>query len=132
MDLSGSFQPYNTNAPRATSLPAVLTFNTSFVLFAPSVRGDGAFEFLLLGRSNRNYTVEYTTDFNGWTNLTNVTLPGASATVVDPGAINAPSRFYHARLNPYVTGRGLSSPQQCTSDDAVQDSQDAPYETSYG
>ncbi len=84
----------------ATSLPAVLTVNTSFVLFAPSVRGDGAFEFLLLGRSNRNYTVEYTTDFNGWTNVTNLTLPGPSATVVDPGATNHTSRFYRARLNP--------------------------------
>ena len=89
LGLPGSFQPYNTNASSATSLPAVPRVNTSFVLFAPSVRGDGAFEFLLLGRSNRNYTVEYTTDFNGWTNVTNVTLPGAQATAIDPGATNA-------------------------------------------
>ena len=84
----------------ATSQPAVLMVNSSFVLFAPSVRGDGAFELFLLGRSNRSYAVEYTTDFNGWTNVTNVTLPGPSATVVDPGATNAPARFYRARLNP--------------------------------
>ncbi len=84
----------------ATSLPAMLTVNTSFVLFAPTVRGDGAFEFRLLGRSNRNYTVEYTTDFSGWTNVTNVTLSSAQATVIDPSASNASSRFYRARLNP--------------------------------
>ncbi len=84
----------------ATSASASLTVSTVFVLLAPSVRGDGAFEFTLVGTSNRNYTVEYTRDFSGWTNVTNLTLSGPQATVVDPGATNDTSRFYRVRLNP--------------------------------
>jgi hypothetical protein len=97
----GAYSVVVTNAGgTATSAPASLTVSTVFVLLSPTVRGDGAFEFTLMGRSNRNYTVEYTTDFNGWTNVTNLTLPGPQATVIDPGATNAPSRFYRVRLNP--------------------------------
>jgi hypothetical protein len=97
----GAYSVVVTNAGgTATSAPASLTVSTVFVLLSPIVRGDGAFEFTLMGRSNRNYTVEYTTDFSGWTNVTNLTLPGPQATVIDPGATNDTSRFYRVRLNP--------------------------------
>jgi hypothetical protein len=78
----------------------VLRVNTKPLLANSHVRGDRAFEFTLLGRSNRNYTVEFTTDFVGWTNVTNITLTAPQATVTDGGATNANSRFYRVILNP--------------------------------
>jgi hypothetical protein len=97
----GAYSVVVTNAGgTAISAAASLTVSTVFVLRSPSVRGDGAFEFILMGRSNRNYTVEYTTNFDSWTNVTNIVLPGPQATVIDPGATNSNSRFYRVRLNP--------------------------------
>ena len=67
---------------------------------AAGQHGGSAFHFTLLGRSNRNYSVEFTTDFSGWTNVTNITLSGPQAVVTHGGASNATSRFYRVRLNP--------------------------------
>jgi hypothetical protein len=97
----GMYSVFVTNAVgNATSLAALLRVNTKPFLANSHVRGDGAFEFTLLGRSNRNYAVEFSTDFVGWTNVTNITLPGPQATVTDGGATNATSRFYRVKLNP--------------------------------
>jgi hypothetical protein len=64
------------------------------------MRGDRAFEFTLFGQSNRIYAVEFSSDFNGWTNLTNITLSGLQAPVTDSRATNAPARFYRVRVTP--------------------------------
>jgi hypothetical protein len=97
----GMYSVFVTNeVGSATSLAALLRVNTKPFLANSHVRGDRAFEFTLLGRSNRNYTVEFSTDFVGWTNVTNITLTGPQATVTDGGATNASSRFYRVKLNP--------------------------------
>ncbi len=96
----GLYSAIVTNAAgSATSASAVLQVNTAASLFAPQIRSDGVFQFTLLGRSNRNYSVEYSTDFAGWTNLTNLTLPGSQAPITDV-ASNATWRFYRVRVNP--------------------------------
>jgi hypothetical protein len=64
----------------------------------PHQRGDGFFEFTLLGQTNRSYAVEFTSNFGGWTNLTNVTLSTPQAPVVDRTSTNAALRFYRVRL----------------------------------
>jgi hypothetical protein len=87
-------------AGNATSLPVLLSVSTQPFLANPRVRADRVFEFTLVGRTNRSYTVEFTTSFNGWTNLTNITLTGPQSPVTDGGSSNAPSRFYRVRVNP--------------------------------
>jgi hypothetical protein len=88
------------SAGSATSQPAQLRVNTSAFLTRAKVRGDGAFEFQIVGQSNRTYEVQFTTNFDGWTPLTNVFLNGPQAPVVDPARTNTASRFYRVRLNP--------------------------------
>jgi hypothetical protein len=74
--------------------------NTQFFLTQPTLRPDRVFEFQLNGVSNRSYSVEFTTDFTGWTNVTNITLTNAQTTVSDGTSSNAPARFYRVRQNP--------------------------------
>jgi len=50
-------------------------------------------------RTNRSYSIDWTVDFNGWTNLTNITLTSPTAPVTNPST-NAAARFYRARLVP--------------------------------
>ena len=77
--------------------PLIRTINSA--LFVKPDR-NGAFEFTLMGRSGRSYSVEFSTDFSGWTNLTNITLGSPQAPAVDVGASNGVSRFYRVRSNP--------------------------------
>lgn len=86
-------------AGQVFSLPAQLTVSSQPFLANARLRPDGVFEFTLMGRSNRSYAVEWTPDFSGWTNLTNITLPGPQAPVTNP-ATNATIRFYRARQLP--------------------------------
>ncbi len=86
-------------AGQALSLGALLQVSSQPFLADPHLRLDGVFEFTLVGRTNRTYSVEWTADFNGWTNLTNITLTGPQAPVTNPST-NAAARFYRARLEP--------------------------------
>ncbi len=97
----GMYSVFVTNpVSTATSQAALLRVNSKPFLANSHLRVDGVFEFTLLGRSNRNYTVEFSTNFTGWTNVTNITLTAPQATVSDGGATNANSRFYRVKLNP--------------------------------
>ena len=86
-------------AGQALSLAAQLTVSTKPFLANPHLRPDGVFEFTLVGRTNRTYNIDWTPDFNGWTNLTNITLTSPQAPVTNPST-NAAARFYRARLVP--------------------------------
>ena len=87
-------------AGTATSLSALLTVSSQPFLANPQVRPDRAFEFTLSGPTNRSYTVEFSTNLSGWSNLTNFILGSPQAPVTDVGASNAPSRFYRVIMNP--------------------------------
>jgi hypothetical protein len=78
----------------ATSLSAQLRINVAPFLGQPKVRPDRTFEFKLNGPTNRTYSIEYTTNFNSWTNLTNFLLTVPQTTITDLSASNAPTRFY--------------------------------------
>jgi hypothetical protein len=94
----GLYSAVVTNAAgTATSLAAQLRINVAPFLGQPKVRPDRVFEFKLNGPTNRAYTVEYTVNFTGWTNLTNFTLTTPQTTLTDPGASNNTSRFYRVR-----------------------------------
>lgn len=82
------------------SLPATLQVVGGAHLLSPQMRGDGVFEFTLFGQGSQNYTVQYSTDLSGWTNLTNITLSSPVAPIIDPSATNAPMRFYRVRREP--------------------------------
>jgi hypothetical protein len=56
--------------------------------------------FVLSGETNRYYVTEYSPNLVSWTPLATNYLSGAEATVGDPGATNAPVRFYRARWSP--------------------------------
>ena len=84
----------------AFSAVAQLQVSVAPFLTAPLRRGDGAFEFILHGRTNRNYTVEFSVSLTGWTNVTNILLSSPQSPVVDAAATNAASRFYRVRLEP--------------------------------
>jgi hypothetical protein len=88
------------SAGMATSLSAQLRVSVAPFLASPRWRGDGAFEFQINGQTNRNYAIEFTTNFNGWTNLANLTLTNSQTMVIDSTASNAPTRFYRVRTNP--------------------------------
>jgi len=97
----GFYSAVVTNAAgTATSLAARLRVSSAPFLASPRLRGDGAFEFQLNGQSNRNYAIEFTVNFGGWTNLTNVLLGNPQTTITDFTASNAPARFYRVRTNP--------------------------------
>ncbi|HTD68223.1 MAG TPA: hypothetical protein VK846_16990, partial [Candidatus Limnocylindria bacterium] len=87
-------------AGQAQSLAAQLRVNVTPFLAGPRVRTDGAFEFTLNGQTNRNYTVQSSTNLSAWTDVTNMTLGNPAGTVADLNATNAASRFYRVRLNP--------------------------------
>jgi len=96
----GLYSVFVTNvAGQALSLAAQLTVSSQPFLANPHLRPDGVFEFTLVGRTNRTYSIDWTPDFNGWTNLTNITLTSPQAPVTNPST-NAAARFYRARLEP--------------------------------
>jgi hypothetical protein len=98
---AGFYSCFVTNvAGNATSLSAELRVSSQSFLSEPRLRGDGAFEFKLNGQSNRTYMVEFTENFGGWTNVTNITLTSPQGIVVDGGATNASSRFYRVHVQP--------------------------------
>ena len=82
------------------SAVAQLQVSVAPFLTVPLRRGDGAFEFILNGRTNRNYTVEFSVSLIGWTNMTNILLTRPQTPVVDAAATNAVSRFYRVRIDP--------------------------------
>ncbi len=84
----------------AFSAVAQLQVSVAPFLTAPLRRVAGAFEFTLNGRTNRNYTVEFSVNLTGWTNVTNILLTSPQSPVVDAAATNAVSRFYRVRLEP--------------------------------
>jgi hypothetical protein len=85
-------------AGTAASLGAELRVNSQPFLANAHVRGDGFFEFTIVAQTNRIYAVEYSANFNGWTNLTNVNLSAPQTLVVDPGSTNTAMRFYRVRV----------------------------------
>jgi hypothetical protein len=87
-------------AGTATSLSARLRVSVAPFLASPRLRGDGAFEFILNGQTNRNYAIEFTVNFAGWTNLSNVLVTNPQTTIIDATRSNAPTRFYRVRTNP--------------------------------
>ncbi len=97
----GLYSVFVTNvAGNATSLQAQLRVNSAPFLGSPKLRADGAFEFKLNGATNRVYAVEFTTNFTGWTNLTNFNLSSPQTTIIDSTASNANTRFYRVRTGP--------------------------------
>ena len=87
-------------AGQAFSQAAQLRVNTAPFLTLPQLRGDGAFEFTLNGQTNRQYRVEYTINFGGWTNVTNITLSNPQAPITDHAASNSSARFYRVYITP--------------------------------
>ncbi|MGH7968279.1 MAG: hypothetical protein ACREIC_06065 [Limisphaerales bacterium] len=58
---------------------------------------DGSFTFTLVGVANGRYVIQFTSDWNEWTNLsTNSLMANGYATIADPQAAEATQRYYRA------------------------------------
>jgi hypothetical protein len=84
----------------ALSAAARLTLSSSAFLTGSQLLGNGAFQFTVVGQSNRTYAVEFSTNLSTWTNLTSVTLTNTTSTVTDATATNSKTRFYRLRASP--------------------------------
>ena len=83
----------------ALSAPARLTLSASAFLTGSQILANGAFQFTIVGQSNKTYAVESSTTLSSWTNLTSVTLTNTTGTVTDPAATTNKTRFYRVRGN---------------------------------
>jgi hypothetical protein len=58
---------------------------------------DGSFSFTLVGVASGRYVIQFTSDWNEWTNLSTNSLPtNGYATIADPHAAEATRRYYRA------------------------------------
>ena len=64
------------------------------ILKQPRLASGGSFQFLLFSQSGETYTVQFSTNLTNWMTLTNVSEGTNPVRIVDPGASNAPVRFY--------------------------------------
>jgi hypothetical protein len=78
-----------------------VTFNPQmrafpYTLAPPRPQPDGSLQLAVTGESGCNCQIQYSTDLANWTLLTNFVTTGGSTALADPGAANAPVRFYRA------------------------------------
>ena len=69
-------------------------------LSQPQMLGDGSFQFLFNGFSNRSYFIEISTNLVEWTNAATLNYSNGLVPWVDATATNVPYRFYRGRLAP--------------------------------
>jgi hypothetical protein len=63
-------------------------------LFAPTLGGDGVFEFFCYGRSGKNHRLEASSDFSRWITVTNFAGGAKPVRVLDTEAGTVSKRFY--------------------------------------
>ncbi|HEY2951665.1 MAG TPA: immunoglobulin domain-containing protein, partial [Verrucomicrobiae bacterium] len=84
----------------ATGFTAMLALIPPPQLSQPQMLGDGSFQLLFNGFSNRSYFIEISTNLVDWTNAATLNYSNGLVPWVDATATTVPYRFYRGRLVP--------------------------------
>jgi hypothetical protein len=90
----------NPNGDQSNVLPLRIRALPQFIVppqTGASIATEG-FRFTLTGRLNQFYLIEHSPDLEHWTPLSTTQFVGVPLELLDPGATNAMTRFYRARL----------------------------------
>ena len=99
--VTGTYSFVVTNAyGTPAAFPAALALIPPPQLSQPQMLGNGSFQFLLSGYSNRSYFIEISTNLMNWTNAATLIYSNGLTPWVDTTATNSPYRFYRGRLAP--------------------------------
>jgi hypothetical protein len=97
---AGAYSVVITNVLGATnSRVATLTVLLKPALSNPEMLISGDFRMVLTGHTNRDYDVEFTTNWINWSFLKTISYSNGAIPIIDSTATNSPNRIYRVKLH---------------------------------